>query len=171
MKELDCQSASEIVIFGALGDLSRRKLLPALYQLEACGLINEKSRIVGVARPKHNVEDFIAIVLENLNSFVKEPLDEKVLARFTARLVYQTLDLTDASLYKNLELMSPLDIVNDENVLLNQLVNDKIEILEKIYPHIVFIKNYTSIEIKSNKNAIDRILDNLLTNACKYNNA
>jgi glucose-6-phosphate 1-dehydrogenase len=102
MKELDCQSASEIVIFGALGDLSRRKLLPALYQLEACGLINEKSRIVGVARPKHNVEDFIAIVLENLNSFVKEPLDEKVLARFTARLVYQTLDLTDASLYKNL---------------------------------------------------------------------
>ena len=42
MNKLDCQSASEIVIFGALGDLSRRKLLPALYQLEACGLINER---------------------------------------------------------------------------------------------------------------------------------
>ena len=39
MSKLDYQAASEIVIFGALGDLSRRKLLPALYQLEVCGLI------------------------------------------------------------------------------------------------------------------------------------
>ena len=66
MSTLDCQSASEIVIFGALGDLSRRKLLPALYQLEVCGLINEESRIVGVARQEHSLEDFKAIVLENL---------------------------------------------------------------------------------------------------------
>lgn len=33
MNNIDCQAASEIVIFGALGDLSRRKLLPSLYQL------------------------------------------------------------------------------------------------------------------------------------------
>jgi glucose-6-phosphate 1-dehydrogenase len=102
MKELDCQSASEIVIFGALGDLSRRKLLPALYQLEVCGLINEKSRIIGVARPIHNIEEFINIVLENLNNFVKETLDEEVLARFTARLVYQQLDMKDVPAYNNL---------------------------------------------------------------------
>jgi glucose-6-phosphate 1-dehydrogenase len=102
MNKLDCQSASEIVIFGALGDLSRRKLLPALYQLEVCGLINKESRIVGVARPEHSVDDFISIVLENLNNFVKEVLDEKVLARFIARLVYQQLEIKEASAYKNL---------------------------------------------------------------------
>jgi len=102
MNKLDCQSASEIVIFGALGDLSRRKLLPALYQLEACGLINEKSRIVGVARPRHSLEEFKAFVLENINTFVKEPLNETVLARFMARLVYQELDLKDTTVYKNL---------------------------------------------------------------------
>ncbi|HCH69599.1 MAG TPA: glucose-6-phosphate dehydrogenase [Colwellia sp.] len=102
MKELDYQSASEIVIFGALGDLSRRKLLPALYQLEVCGLINEKSRIVGVARPVHSIEEFISIVLENLNNFVTETLDEEVLARFTARLVYQQLDMKDVPAYNNL---------------------------------------------------------------------
>jgi len=102
MNNLDCQSASEIVIFGALGDLSRRKLLPALYQLEVCGLINEKSRIVGVARPSHSVEGFKSIVLENLIDFVNETLDEDILARFMARLVYQQLDMKDASAYNNL---------------------------------------------------------------------
>jgi len=102
MSTLDCQSASEIVIFGALGDLSRRKLLPALYQLEVCGLINEKSRIVGVARQEHDLAEFKAIVLENLTNFVKEDLDDEVLARFTARLVYQQLDFKDASSFNKL---------------------------------------------------------------------
>ena len=102
MNKLDCQSASEIVIFGALGDLSRRKLLPALYQLEVCGLINEKSRIVGVARPTHSIEDFKTVVLENLNNFVKEEIDDAVLSRFMARLVYQQLDMKDSPAYSNL---------------------------------------------------------------------
>lgn len=102
MSKLDCQSASEIVIFGALGDLSRRKLLPALYQLEVCGLINEKSRIVGVARPTHTLEELKSFVLENLNSFVKEEIEAETLERFMARLVYQQLDMKDASAYSHL---------------------------------------------------------------------
>ncbi len=102
MNKLGCQSANEIIIFGALGDLSRRKLLPALCQLEACGLINEKSRVVGVARQTYNLEEFKAIVLENINNFVNETLDEGVLARFMSRLVYQQLDIKEASAYTNL---------------------------------------------------------------------
>lgn len=102
MNKSDCQSASEIIIFGALGDLSRRKLLPALYQLEVCGLINDKSRIIGVARPEHSIDEFKSIVIENLKNFVKEVLDEKIIARFIERLVYQNLDIKDSSAYKNL---------------------------------------------------------------------
>jgi len=102
MSNLDCQSASEIVIFGALGDLSRRKLLPALYQLEVCGLINEDSRIVGAARQEHSLEEFKSIVLENLNNFVKETIDEDVLARFINRLVYQQLDFKDSNSFNKL---------------------------------------------------------------------
>jgi glucose-6-phosphate 1-dehydrogenase len=102
MSNLDYQSASEIVIFGALGDLSRRKLLPALYQLEVCGLINKESRIVGAARQEYNLEEFKSIVLENLNEFVKEAIDEAVLARFINRLVYQQLDFKDCSSFHNL---------------------------------------------------------------------
>lgn len=74
-----------------------------------------------------------------------------------------------SSLYKNLELMTPENMINDETVILSDLIDQKVEILQKIYPTIVFIKNGGNSTIKSNKNAIDRILDNLLTNACKYN--
>jgi glucose-6-phosphate 1-dehydrogenase len=102
MKNSDLQSASEIVLFGALGDLSRRKLLPALYQLEQAGLLNNESRILGVARHEHTVEEFIAFVIENLTEFVKEGLQKEVLARFTARLVYQQLDFKDTASYTHL---------------------------------------------------------------------
>jgi len=102
MKNSDLQSASEIVLFGALGDLSRRKLLPALYQLEQANLLNAKSRILGMARQEHTVEEFTAFVVENLTEFVKEGLDKDVLARFTARLVYQVLDFKDTASYTHL---------------------------------------------------------------------
>jgi glucose-6-phosphate 1-dehydrogenase len=102
MKNSDLQSASEIVIFGALGDLSRRKLIPALYQLDQAGLLNVESRIVGVARQEHTVEELTSFVVDNLTEFVKEGLDKDVLARFTARLVYQQLDFKDTGSYKNL---------------------------------------------------------------------
>lgn len=114
MNKLDCQSASEIVIFGALGDLSSRKLLPALYQLEAFGLMNENSRIIGVARPTHNIEAFKKIVLESLNTYVKEPLDSAVLARFMTRLVYQKLDLKKVDTY--IQLAETLSSGNDIRV-------------------------------------------------------
>lgn len=102
MSNLDCQSASEIVIFGALGDLSRRKLLPALYQLEVCGLINKDSRIVGAARQEHSIDEFKSIVVENLNEFVKETIDNDVLSRFINRLVYQQLDFKESNSFNKL---------------------------------------------------------------------
>ncbi len=102
MKNLDGQSASEIVLFGALGDLSRRKLLPALYQLEVCELIHPDSRIVAVARQSIELDELKAFVLKNLTEFVKETLDEVVLARFMSRLVYQQLDFKETASYQTL---------------------------------------------------------------------
>ncbi len=76
---------------------------------------------------------------------------------------------TIASLYKNLELITPNQIVKDEEVNLEKVINDRVELLRKIYPKIMFITNTHSFIIQSNKNSIERIIDNLLTNACKYN--
>lgn len=107
MSNFDSQAPSEVVIFGALGDLSRRKLLPALYQLDCAGLLNPASRIVGVARQEHDLKSFTALVNENLVKFVKEDLNPEALERFLNRLVYQQLDFKQTSsfnkLYKTLK--------------------------------------------------------------------
>ena len=102
MKNTDYQSASEIVLFGALGDLSRRKLLPALYQLDQVGLLNPESRIVAVARQESSLEEFTDFVMENLTSFVKEGLDDDTVTRFKSRLVYQSLDFKETNAYVDL---------------------------------------------------------------------
>ena len=56
----------DFVLFGTLGDLSRRKLLPSLYQLEKAELIHPDTTIVGVARHEMELEDYIAEVHTNL---------------------------------------------------------------------------------------------------------
>ncbi|WP_448211656.1 glucose-6-phosphate dehydrogenase [Colwellia sp. MEBiC06753] len=99
MKDAQSNSAVEVVLFGALGDLSRRKLLPALYQLDLAGLIHTDTRIVGVARHEYSNEDLVKFTQENLTEFVKEGLDEAVLSRFLSRLVYQELDFKQTDSY------------------------------------------------------------------------
>ena len=53
--------ACDFVLFGTKGDLSRRKLLPSLYQLEKAGLLHPDTTIVGVARQEltRHVRDLI----------------------------------------------------------------------------------------------------------------
>ena len=102
MKNAQSSSAVEVVLFGVLGDLSRRKLLPALYQLDLAGLLDEKTRVVGVARHEHSNQDLVEFAKENLTQFVSEGLDEQVLNRFLARLVYQQLDFKNTESYGDL---------------------------------------------------------------------
>lgn len=50
MNTVQVAQACDLVIFGAKGDLARRKLLPSLYQLEKAGHIHPDTRIIGVGR-------------------------------------------------------------------------------------------------------------------------
>jgi glucose-6-phosphate 1-dehydrogenase len=102
MKNIDCPLASEIVIFGALGDLSRRKLLPSLYQLELAGLLSEDTRIIAVARDDLTLEQFSKQIDESLNEFIAEALDSKTVTKFLAKLVYQQLDFKETKSYSKL---------------------------------------------------------------------
>jgi len=102
MKNNEQHVATEIVIFGALGDLSRRKLLPALYQLDLAGLLHEDSHVVAAARNDVTSDEFVELVRESLTTFVKEGLDESVLERFVARLVYQKMDFKDVTSFEGL---------------------------------------------------------------------
>ena len=87
------KQACDFTIFGVLGDLSRRKLLPSIYQLEKAGLLHEESRIIGVARHEIDNDEFVAKMRDALQTFVKEPLDNEVAERLLARLHYVLINL------------------------------------------------------------------------------
>ena len=103
MKNIDYQSPCEIVLFGALGDLSKRKLIPALYQLELVNLIHPDSRIIAVARQEFDLEEIKKILLDSLQNFTKENLDEDVVTRFMSRLDYQSLEFKESDSYQYLK--------------------------------------------------------------------
>lgn len=85
----------EIVIFGGTGDLSQRKLLPALFHRWRDGQIPANSRIIGSARTKMSKKDYAALAKEACRTNSAEPWDAEAWIGFAKCLDYQTLDATD----------------------------------------------------------------------------
>lgn len=90
----------DLVIFGGLGDLSRRKLLISLYRLEKANLIEADTRIIGI--DQHDVDNsgFIGIIHSSLKEFLNEAVDEQVWVRYSARFSYLKIDLTQLDQYQ-----------------------------------------------------------------------
>ena len=89
----------DFVLFGTLGDLSRRKLLPSLYQLEKANLMHPDTTIVGVARQEMELEAYIEEVHANLIKFGEKNLCEETWERMKARLHYACVDMKDVESY------------------------------------------------------------------------
>ncbi len=88
-----------IVIFGATGDLTHRKLMPALYSLAAQQLLPPETAIVGAARSDVSDEDFRANMREAVIAHGATPLDEVVWAGFARRISYVRVPFDDAERY------------------------------------------------------------------------
>jgi len=87
-----------VVIFGASGDLARRKLGPALYELEREGLLPDATAVVGTGRSPLTDEQFRDRLRGGVESFSRSrPLDRQGWASFAPRLFYQQAE------YGNLE--------------------------------------------------------------------
>ncbi|MEL6955033.1 MAG: glucose-6-phosphate dehydrogenase [Pseudomonadota bacterium] len=85
----------EIVIFGGTGDLSQRKLLPALFHRWLDGQIPDTSRIIGSARTQMSRKDYMAFAREACEANTGEGWDAEKWDAFAALLDYQQLDATD----------------------------------------------------------------------------
>ena len=77
-----------LVVFGATGDLSRRKLLPALYNLAHDGALPERFELVGVARGEHPREDFRELARMSIERFSRRRPDRDVLDGLLAEMRY-----------------------------------------------------------------------------------
>ena len=88
-----------VVIFGATGDLTKRKLMPALCRLLGQGCL-ESVRILGIGRNPMSEDEFLGMVREALESSKKiEHLDEEQWQKFSERLHYMAGELDDANTY------------------------------------------------------------------------
>ncbi|MEK7499113.1 MAG: glucose-6-phosphate dehydrogenase [Patescibacteria group bacterium] len=95
-------------IFGATGDLTKRKLIPALYRLFIDGDLPKMMHIVGFARRKLSDEEFRAYVKEIIGDSL--PANSAGADEFVSIFSYRAGDFTDASAYENLaELLGKQD--------------------------------------------------------------
>jgi len=93
-----------IVIFGASGDLTARKLIPAFYHLCKDKLMPPAFRVIGFARREKTDESWRQELRAALDQFSRtKPVDEKVWNEFSANLFYCVGDVTDAGAYAKLE--------------------------------------------------------------------
>ena len=99
-----------IVIFGASGDLTHRKLIPALYNLYKIGRLSENFSVLGVARSELNDETFREKMREAL--IHNEETTPETLDAFCSHLYYQAVNTSDAQDYG--KLVPRLDNLHDK---------------------------------------------------------
>lgn len=90
------------VIFGATGNLSNNKLLPALYHLEAAGRLPETLNIIAFSRRPWDDAAWHANMRETLTKSLGSRLKPKIFERFIKRFEYQAGDLNDPTAYREL---------------------------------------------------------------------
>ncbi len=91
------------VIFGATGNLSRVKLMPALYHLEEAGKLPQDSRILLVGRRDWDRDHTIDQVRSWVSAKARGGLDDGLFGRFAARLDYFKGDLAEDEMYARLQ--------------------------------------------------------------------
>ncbi len=92
-----------MVIFGATGDLTKRKLFPALYNLAQEKFLPESFAVVGVGRQEFTIEEFRAKIRSDLKEFIINSLDKKLIDWFIERTYYVGGDFADEKTFKNLQ--------------------------------------------------------------------
>src|SRR6059036_667856 len=101
-----------IVIFGATGDLTHRKLVPALYNLAADGELPPAVVIVGFARRKKTDDEFRREMEEATRKFSRQPVRDEIWKTFAQSIFYHQSEFEDEAGYKSLA--QRLDKIDNE---------------------------------------------------------
>jgi glucose-6-phosphate 1-dehydrogenase len=92
-----------MVIFGAAGDLTRRKLIPSLYNLAKYNLLSREFAVIGIARNPMSTDEFRTKLVQDLKEFAQEPVDTDLQEWFERRVFYITGEFGDARTYQQLK--------------------------------------------------------------------
>src|SRR5579871_2920248 len=92
-----------MVIFGASGDLTTRKLLPALYNLARADLLSREFAILGFAKDEISEDDFRKRVRDNIHEYAGAPVDCELCDWLANHSYYISGDFRNAADYVNLK--------------------------------------------------------------------
>ncbi|SDY01565.1 glucose-6-phosphate dehydrogenase [Thermoactinomyces sp. DSM 45892] len=93
-----------LVIFGATGDLAKRKLFPALYSLTQNGLLHEQFTVVGTGRSELSTEQFRQDLRQSIETFSQKEINsESEWEKFAERFFYTTSDVRNPEGYESIK--------------------------------------------------------------------
>jgi len=88
-----------LVIFGASGDLAKRKLLPAIYNLAHEGALPERFNLIGCARSEWSDDEFRDVAKEAIQKFSRRKTDDTVLDSLLSRVRYVSGTFDDENVF------------------------------------------------------------------------
>lgn len=92
-----------LVIFGASGDLTQRKLVPALANLAQDGYLPKDFYVVGASRTPFSDEEFRAKLKKAIDQFSRRPIEDEVWKNFSKNILYHATDGTDIKSFQSLK--------------------------------------------------------------------
>jgi glucose-6-phosphate 1-dehydrogenase len=99
-----------LIIFGATGDLARRKLLPAIYNLALDGTLPKSFNLIGISRSEYSDDEFRSIARDAIESFSRRKPEKKVLENLLSGMRYLGYTFNDPECFSHLrELLEELD--------------------------------------------------------------
>ena len=151
-KELSLQFFFLSLISGALS---------FLFSLYALSPIKESLRLL---------EEFIKDIIHDLNTPITSILiNLKMMEKSEETQSIEQSTKAISMLHKNLDIYLKNSKLESEKFMLSEVIKEQVEFFKPLYDHLTWKIDIKDRIIYSNKNALSRILYNLLSNACKYN--
>ena len=97
------ENKTAITLFGGTGDLTYRKLLPALYNLNALGKLADDFKIVVIGRREYSQADYIDIVRTWVKEHARTKFDDEEFESYAKRIIYFKMNMTNEDDYAMLQ--------------------------------------------------------------------
>ena len=97
------RNKTAITLFGGTGDLTYRKLLPALYNLNGLGKLADDFKIVVIGRREYSQADYINIVRNWVKEHARTKFDDEQFESYAKRIIYFKMNMTNEDDYAMLQ--------------------------------------------------------------------
>ncbi|WP_343154593.1 glucose-6-phosphate dehydrogenase [Buchnera aphidicola (Pseudoregma panicola)] len=149
----------DFVIFGAKGDLSRRKLFPALYKLENKKMLYKKTKIIGVGRINWTKNDFSKFVKKSLKKFLIEKINKNTWNNLKNRLTFCNLDICDTKNFYKLK----------KKIKKNKIIINYFAIPSNLYSKICKGLYKFNLNLKNSRIVLEKPIGNSFSTSKKIN--